>query len=521
LDQKTSREILLRWLLALGCFALLIHFFSPPWGAFNVWSRVPEMSGLIEVRRGASVLLQAAHPGAPVVDPLHGAIQWRLLFPVIGWLFNLPAPALFGLAHVGCVVVLAFVVALLRRRGAKWFDAGLVALTLGAGSWYFTSVSWLGYYDSWLVLGVLVVAFAESRWSVWAACIWAPWVDERFVLAAPLALLCRWLDRSGKADAAPAIRGADGAAPSGAAAPQVYSADDWKRELTVSVGLLAAFVAVRLGLLAGMSGTTATVGGYLATQKPLDTPLLRVGWGAWEGLRAGWWLAVLALVLQWQRARAHALWLGVALAVTVLVGLGTAQDLSRSLMMVLPVAALGAVQAVAAPWRWVPVALRVGAGAALLLPAHQVMTDRVNPVFGLYHELAALRSSPAAVMPEMFELRGIHAMEVGDFARAEADLTLAVKLAGNPAGPCKQRGLLYASQGRWADARRDFATMVEHEPRNPDAWFMRAQAGLALGDRAAAQADMRQALTVAPKNWAARPDVARFSARLQQAAGTR
>ena len=39
-------------------------WFSPSWAAFSLWSRVPEMSGLLEVRRGASVLAQVAHPGA-------------------------------------------------------------------------------------------------------------------------------------------------------------------------------------------------------------------------------------------------------------------------------------------------------------------------------------------------------------------------------------------------------------------------------------------------------------------------
>jgi hypothetical protein len=39
---------------------------------------------MIEVRRGASVLKQVAHPGAAISDPLHAAIPWRLLFPVAG-----------------------------------------------------------------------------------------------------------------------------------------------------------------------------------------------------------------------------------------------------------------------------------------------------------------------------------------------------------------------------------------------------------------------------------------------------
>jgi tetratricopeptide (TPR) repeat protein len=158
--------------------------------------------------------------------------------------------------------------------------------------------------------------------------------------------------------------------------------------------------------------------------------------------------------------------------------------------------------------------LRAGAGAALLLSANLVMNDGVNPVAGLYRELAALRSPPPAIMAERYELRGIQGMEQGTYAQAESDLSLAIKLADNPANPCRQRGLLYASEGRWAEARRDFDTMVKYDAQNADAWFLRAEAELALGDAAAARSDLQQALALAPAHWASRPDVVRFMARL-------
>src|SRR6185312_12205213 len=115
------------------------------------WSRTPELRKLIAVRRGASVLEQVAHPGAPVQDALHSAIQWRLLFPLLGHVLGLPAPVLFGLAPLGCLFVLAFIIAVLRRQGAAWPETAAAAVILGASTWYFTSVSWLGYYDSWVV----------------------------------------------------------------------------------------------------------------------------------------------------------------------------------------------------------------------------------------------------------------------------------------------------------------------------------------------------------------------------------
>jgi hypothetical protein len=230
LESTFRREMVLRWLLAVGCFALLVYFFSPPWSLFRAWSRAPELGGMLDLRRGGSVLQQEAHPGLRLSDPLHGAIQWRLLFPVVGHIFSLPPTILFGLADLGVIFTLAFILTVLRRRGVPFFDACLAAVILGAGSWYFASVRWLGYYDSWLVLALLVVAFGRARWTVWLACLWAPWVDERFVLAVPLAFLCRWLMRPRDGEPAPL-------------------AAFWRRELAGPAGLIVVFMVVRLGWL--------------------------------------------------------------------------------------------------------------------------------------------------------------------------------------------------------------------------------------------------------------------------------
>ncbi len=484
-----------RWVLAIGCFAILVYFFSPPWAAFRAWARVPELGGMMEVRRGSSVLFQEAHPGSPIPDPLHGAIQWRLLFPLIGHFLDLPATVLFGLADLGCVLVLAFIVTVLRRRGVPFVEAGLIAVMLGAGSWYFASTAWLGYYDSWLVLGLLFVALARARWPVWLACLWAPWVDERFVLALPLALLCRYLLQS---------RGA------GPARWQAFL----RQEVLLPAGLAAAFVAVRLGILAGHSDANATITGYLTNLHLGGTAWTRVVYGVWEGLRAGWLFVPLALLARWPR-RWQPVALGLSTLAVMAVGLATAQDFSRSMMLMMPVGLLGAIVAWEAAPRWLPWTLRGGAAAALLLPAHLVMSNGVNPIWPLHQQLTALSSPPPAIMPEIYELRGILDMERGDPAQAERDLTLAIRLSDNPAPACKQRGVLYASAGRWADARRDFDTMVKYEPDNPDGWFLRAQADLALGDDPACQSDMRRALAVAPAGWTERPDVKRFRERLQ------
>jgi hypothetical protein len=494
--ETSPRELLRRWSLAIGCFALLLFFFSPPLGVYAVWSRAPELTGMLEVRRGASVLWQIEHLGQPIPDPLHGAIQWRLLFPLIGHVLGLPTPVFFALAPLGCLAVLAFVISLLRRLGADWTDCALASVVLGVGGWFFASVGWLGYFDSWVVLALLLVAFARSRWSVWLACLWAPWIDERFVIGLPLALVCGYIFRSRSS-----------------APPAEYRKKDWKRDLGVPVGLAAAFMAVRLGILAHATGGNAAPSTYLQGLHLAGTPPGRIALGVWEGLRAGWAFVVAAVALSWTtRLRAIAL-AGAAVAVAI-ISLCTAQDFGRALMFLAPLAVLGVALALEARPRWLASVLRIGAAATLLLPAHQVINDRATPLFYLYHEIAALRNPPAVAMPELYELRAVHAMEAGDFAQAEADLTLAIKLSDRPSGPHKQRGVLYASAGRWAEARRDFAAMVDCDAENPESWFFRAQANLALGDAAAARSDMEAALARGPESWKERADVKRFATRL-------
>lgn len=486
-ESNPSRETLLRWLLATGIFALLLIFFSPSWGAFRLWSHVPELSGMLEVRRGVSVLAQVEHPGAEIADPLHRAIQWRLFFPVVGHVLSLPPTLFFGLSHVGCLLVLGYLVALLRRANFGWADAALATVALGSASWFFTSTGWLGYFDSWLALALLFAAFAETRWIVWLACLLAPWIDERFVVAAPLALLCRWLRRPEKTDL--------------------------KRDAAIPAALLGVFLFVRLGLLSSRSASGATVGSYLGARDYLDAPLARIALGIWEGLRAGWCFAVAAVILLWKQ-RGRSLALGGVMLALVALGLATTQDYSRSMTMLLPAAVLGLLLAHEAAAAWLPRALFISAGIALVLPAHHVMNDAVNPIFNLQHELSVLDHPPAIAMPELYELRAIHEMERGEFVKADSDLALAIKLAPNPASPAKQRGILAATQGRWTDARTYFSTMATHDSQNPDAWFMCAQASNALGESAAARTEIDRALSLAPADWKTRPDVARFLAKL-------
>jgi len=145
------------------------------------------------------------------------------------------------LAHAGCVVVLGFVITGAAAAWGGWGDTGLVAVLLGAGFVVFR-VHVLAGLLRFMVGARLVDRGVRQVASFGLAGLsLAPWIDERFVIGAPLAMLCvicsgrRMRRRSDRC---------------------------WrslKQEFAVPGALLAAFVVVRLGVLAGGSAPGVTV----------------------------------------------------------------------------------------------------------------------------------------------------------------------------------------------------------------------------------------------------------------------
>ena len=355
--------------------------FAPDWlayraGTARAWdeARTPPERAAVERAvlgehglRGYFVLRQTEDLLAPIDDPNHRIVRWRLLFPLVGRGLHLPGWVTLGLAHAGCLALCgALALAGWRRLPAARRGPGEVAclvVVAGATAPVFTSLGWLGYYDAWVAVGLLVVAHAERRWPVLLACVLTPWVDERFVLGLPLALVVRW----GAGERGPA---------------------DWrgwlKSEAAWPLALTGAFAVVRLSL--GGSAGSQTVGAYLRqfVLEPEVTAGDRLR-GAWEGLRVAW-IPVAAGVAApwWSRGAARgprvARLLVVAVPLTALAGLMTAVDLGRAMVLLLPVVPPGWAGLAAWP-RWGPWRLAwVLAGLALVLPAHHVVGRHAQEV---------------------------------------------------------------------------------------------------------------------------------------------
>lgn len=417
--------------LATLVSALLVLFFSPAWVAFRAWSRVPEVFWqVVPVRRGVQVMKQVGDPFTEITDPLHRILQWRLLLPLSGHVLGLAPEFVLVLAPLGCVLVLAVLVAQGRALGASVAEGCLLAIVAGAGAWFFTSSGWLGYYDSWLVLGLWIVAWARSPWVVWLACALTPWVDERFALGFPLALLVRWIAGADASSSPLSLRGL-----------ALWLVREARVELVV-VGLWAV---VRLWL-AGRTGSQG-LGDY---GRAIDSgvPAWRFAFGGWEGLRAGWIPVLLAApLLMSKRENAAGLLLALGIVATTLVGLMTSNDLSRSAVLALPVLPLGwGYLRGTARWRRLHVAPLLGA-AALLLPANHVISTFTVPIHGLWREVHDLETPPPPYAPDLYLEEAQRLSSAGDPTQAREQATVALRLAGRDS-PVGERAREFLRQAR-------------------------------------------------------------------------
>ena len=167
--------------------------FSPRFVYWQVFD-YPPLHYLPEVFRAIDVLHQLHDPWGQVPHAIDRApLRWRLLFPGLGHILHLPDRVFLALPHLGCLAVLGAVADIVYRDSADRKAAFLSAALAGTASWFFVSTGWLGYFDSWYVLCLVLVSFTESRAVIVAVCIVAPWIDERFVFALPLCLVVRSL----------------------------------------------------------------------------------------------------------------------------------------------------------------------------------------------------------------------------------------------------------------------------------------------------------------------------------------
>lgn len=367
----------------LLAFVILAIRFSPNWLEFYREFRLaqsqagdPAQRAAVErafgkticLDRGMYVLKQVTDLSAAIDDSNHKIVRWRLLFPAAGHFLGIPGFGVLGFALLGCIGFVVTLAVIGTRAGLGTPGAFCLALAGGATAPFFTSMGWLGYFDACFALALLVIAFARPRPLVLLACLLGPWIDERIVLGLPLALCVRWVYFQ----------------------PERSTSGTWfRREVVPPVLLIAGFAVLRISL--GGSGSSQTIRGYWTEfifARPYHIPRMLLG--MWEGLRFGWPLLIYIAIAAIRSRRSPAspalpLFLVVACAVlTAAAGLLSALDMSRAMVLLLPVVPLGWVLASRTEqWNRLHVA-PILAAAAVLLPAKHVVSRFVLPVDNLW-----------------------------------------------------------------------------------------------------------------------------------------
>ena len=168
-------------------------------------------AGSYQWTRAEAYLKQCADPFRKDIEP---AMVWRLLPPLVAHQLGLRGNSALVLPIVGLVAFMLYVATLLHRRSPSPAFVFGGCLLIASSSAALVPFHWLGLNDAWIWLALLAVAFAgHAERSLILACLLAPWVDERFVIGLPLALLVRQADRPDTGLLRAAVIGAAALAP--------------------------------------------------------------------------------------------------------------------------------------------------------------------------------------------------------------------------------------------------------------------------------------------------------------------
>lgn len=480
---------------ALLLVVALLVVFSPPWHVYSAYAQLPEYPLTVETRRGEVQLALARAPFSPVTEPYHEIVETRLLVPLLAHTLHLPPAAILAGPYVLAVVAVAQMLVFARRRGVSRLVSLGVALLLTVAGWFISSTGWLGYYDSALVVGLLAVSHGRPRWALIVACLLTPWVDERFILALPLAFATRWLG------------GVDNFFSDEPATRRNFRAD----AITVAT-LTALYLALRFSI--PHYGHGIRLDAYLAEQETLKIGLGRHLLGLWEGLRFGWIGVAAGLVLlnppsaPWRCV----LWAG--MLATALTSQLIANDISRSMVVLLPFAFEGAVQAslrlrTRARWALLP----LGA-AACAIPAQIVVTDFSLEVFTL-PKVLALRADlrlDRSASDWLVDARA--SFNQGNVASAEFKARIAARLDPKLTHAHNMLGIIAAGHDRWQEASGHFARACQLEPQNAALWINLASAFRRVSDYERCRQCLAMARQVAGNNAASLAGIAELEAAL-------
>jgi hypothetical protein len=331
---------------------LAAFFLSPRWVKL-----LSDPTPIFEWYRGMGFLLQCANPWRTDVEP---ALRARLLLPLIAHAVGLKGYSVFAIGWAGIIVLVLQTLRWTEGAMHSRLAAIAFAICMGTTSVVMVPMHWLGINDAWVWLGLLAVVFARASWAVPLACLLCPWVDERFVIGLPLAVWAR---------------------------ARLDGSSFWKRML-IAVAWLVPFFVLRVFM--HVTTDDGTSGQFLAAAlRDISMVGHRAPLGWWMGLRAVWVLVAIALIdAVFVRC---ALWELTLVVGTVGISTFLAHDYSRSVAIVLPLLALGAVRFHQHHGYAATAGLIFIAAVNLVLPAAHIVGGKFHvPIRLLPHELILL-----------------------------------------------------------------------------------------------------------------------------------
>ena len=291
-----------------GSLALVVcAWFYPP--RTEIWAhRDPHLQ---EWSRADAFLKQCQDPFRQDVEP---AVRWRLLPPLVCHVVGLTGyePLVF------CTLGLAVFAACLAARldlltsNRPWALLGTVGFATSGP--FITALGWLGLNDGWYLLALLETVAARSLWVLSAWAFAGPWIDERFLVALPLALYVRIRLRP----------------------PEPGSA---KRACLAACAGIAPYVLLRIGY--SLTRGDAVSSGYLAAMLDvfrLYASYVPLGW--LMGYRVGWLAVGAGLLAMGGEGKSRVPGIALSAAALGIISV-VAWDLDRSTGVLLPMYVAG------------------------------------------------------------------------------------------------------------------------------------------------------------------------------------
>lgn len=482
---------------ALLVCALLLYFFCP---RFYLWRGValgiPELYGFPETNRAVQVLQQLQNPWAPLELNLNKAIAWRLLFPVVGHMLRLHPLVFLALPFVGCWAAAALILHVMTGVLQDRLQAIMATITACGAAWFYVSTGWLTYNDSWVILGLVAVACLPSRLAVVAACLSAPWIDERFLLVLPTALAMRMF-----------------------ILPQQSSVRGFALDVLVATAACLPYLAVRL--TAYVSGADRGTADYLDGQMAVSYPFAIYPWGAVAGLRCNW---IFIVAWGWLAARSGPRWqAAVAVAGAApffAVTLGSAGDVHRSAGVFIVMSLAGVVMLARHRAGWNAALLPIAAVLTLVLPAAHVFGVVTIPICGVFDEwYTAYHPTIPELTPDYYNAKGLKLAETQQTNAALVMFDRALRVDPKSGAARLNKALIHVTAGRHDEAIAELDLALQANSGWPEAYFWRGHCRARKLDPEAAIRDLEQALACASEGWPRRTEAEDECRRLRRIIG--